>query len=55
MSDLDQREDNLDTVYSILQDCGTSDIPIWDLLPIIHLALKTTYPDVKVRFIVETL
>lgn len=53
MSDLDQREDDLDVVFSVLQDCGNNNVSFWELAAVIKLALKQAYPDVKFKVVVE--
>ncbi len=54
MSDLDQREDDLDVVFSILVDCPEKNVSFWELIPVIKLALKQAYPDEEFRIVIET-
>ena len=53
MSDLDSKEDVLSLVYSVIADCPTENIGIWELVPVIRLALKNAYPDVKFKVVLE--
>lgn len=53
MSDLDSKEDILNVVYSVIVDCATENIGIWELVPVIRLALKNAYPEVKFKVALE--
>lgn len=53
MSDLDSKEDILNEVYSVIANCQSENILIWELIPVIKDALKYAYPEVDFKIVVE--
>lgn len=53
MPDIDKRDDDLDVVFSVIEDCAIENISFWELVPVIHQAIKKAYPEAKFKIVVE--
>lgn len=53
MPDLDKKDQDLDVVFSVIEDCAIESITFWELVPVIQQAIKKAYPEARFKIIIE--